>query len=305
MSSTTPSSRPRPARPGEIYLSGRQLAEGYLARPALTAERFVANPAGEPGSRLYRTGDLGRRRPDGAVEYLGRTDSQIKFRGHRVELGEIESALCTHPDVAQAAVVLTTADDGGQRLTAHVVDTGPGGASPAVLGEHLRELVPGHMVPSAWVFVDSFPLTANGKLDRAALRPPEPAAPPGGDTALAGCADVPASVAVLLDRLIKDVLGLDGHTPAGQGFVAMGGDSISAMRLVERARREGLRIDVADVLGAATAADLARAAATTGDEPAAGPSGGGSGLLSDLGRDEFDDIAANLHPVGRSVETPS
>lgn len=152
--------------PGELYLTGVQLARGYHARPALTAERFTADPYGPPGSRMYRTGDLVRRRADGVIEYLGRTDRQVKLRGNRIELGEIEAALVRLPEVAQAAV--TVRDDA---LVAYVVPSGD--ADVTGLRETLTDSLPSPMVPSAWVALDALPLTPSGKLDRAALPAPQ------------------------------------------------------------------------------------------------------------------------------------
>ncbi len=157
---------------GELYLAGVQLADGYLNRHALTSCRFVANPFGG-GQRMYRTGDLVRRRTDGQLEYLGRTDDQIKLRGVRIEPGEIEAVLGTHPAVSSARVVAR-----GDRLVAYCLATGE--LPAAALREHLAAALPAHMVPSAFVAVESFPLTPSGKLDRRAL--PSRSSPPLPDS---------------------------------------------------------------------------------------------------------------------------
>ncbi|WP_113705324.1 amino acid adenylation domain-containing protein, partial [Nonomuraea lactucae] len=155
--------------PGELHIGGVQLALGYHARPALTAERFLPDPYGSPGSRLYRTGDLARLRRDGAVEFLGRIDNQIKIRGQRVELGEIETVLREQPGVREALVVA-----GGDGLVAYVVTDVPD-ADPRTA---LKALLPDHMVPTAYVRLEALPLSPNGKVDRAALpAPPAPSAP--------------------------------------------------------------------------------------------------------------------------------
>ncbi|WP_033821700.1 amino acid adenylation domain-containing protein, partial [Kitasatospora sp. MBT63] len=156
--------------PGELLLGGDGLALGYLGRPALTADRFVPDPFGPPGSRLYRTGDLAAWDGEGALDYLGRLDQQVKIRGHRIEPGEIESALLEHPQVAEAAVTVHHGPDGEPRLAAHLV----GAADPAALREHLLRMLPAAMVPRHFTTLDRLPLTPNGKLDRRAL--PEPPA---------------------------------------------------------------------------------------------------------------------------------
>ena len=157
--------------PGEIYIGGHGLARGYLKRPELTTEKFVANPfSDEAGARMYRTGDRARYRNDGTIEHLGRLDSQVKIRGFRIELSEIESALAAHPDVGRAVAVAREEERGDRRLVGYVVPRN--GARPTDLLDFVRRWLPGYMVPSTIVFVEALPLTPSGKVDRRALPAP-------------------------------------------------------------------------------------------------------------------------------------
>ncbi|MFE9422583.1 amino acid adenylation domain-containing protein [Kitasatospora sp. NPDC006697] len=239
-----------PGVPGELHLAGAQLATGYHARPGLTAERFTADPYGPPGSRMYRTGDLVRWSAAGELEYLGRTDQQVKVRGFRIELGEVEAALTAHPGIERAAVALREDGAGGGRLVGYAVP-GDGGLPAAErLREFLGAMLPDHMVPSRFVALDELPLTPSGKLDRAAL----PA--PGRIEAAAGRA--PGSpLEAALCRLLAEVLGLP-EVGAEDDFFALGGHSLLGMRLLTRIRTElGADLPVRALFGAPTAAGLA------------------------------------------------
>ncbi|MEV3910320.1 amino acid adenylation domain-containing protein [Streptomyces canus] len=225
----------RPVPPGvtgEIYVSGPGLAPGYHARPELTAERFVEDPFGPPGTRMYRSGDLARRRADGILEYAGRADHQVKIRGFRIEPGEIQAVLADHADVASAAVVVRRTADGDPQLVAYAVPVEGHRPDPAELRAHLAERLPGHMVPAACVLIDALPLTANGKLDVRAL--PEP------DFTDAASGQRPTTPEQsLVCRLFAEVLRLpEGSVSVVGNFFDLGGHSLLAVRLLARLRAE-------------------------------------------------------------------
>ncbi|MGW2602150.1 amino acid adenylation domain-containing protein [Streptomyces klenkii] len=250
--------------PGELYLAGVQLARGYLNRPALTASRFVADPHSD-GARMYRTGDLVRRRADGAVEYLGRTDDQVKVRGFRIELGEIEAALTALPVLAQAAVLVRTTPAGAQHVVAYVVPAPGAAADPGALHDACAARLPEYMVPSAFVTLDALPLGVNGKLDRASLPDVLP------DTAAAAADRAPATPAeATLCALFAEVLELPG-AGVHDDFFRLGGDSIVSIRLVGAARAAGLALSPRDVFEARTPAALAERADRTPAADATGP----------------------------------
>ncbi|HEY2514272.1 MAG TPA: amino acid adenylation domain-containing protein, partial [Polyangiaceae bacterium] len=261
--------------PGELYIGGAGVARGYLHRPELTAERFIDSPySKEPGARLYRTGDLVRYRGDGVLEFLGRIDDQVKVRGHRVELGEIESALLTHPGVSQCAVSLRQDAPGDKRLVAYVVAS-PGGA-PLVgaLRDHLKTTLPDPMIPAVFVILDALPLTANGKIDRAALPAPEGLRPE------LQSAFAPPSNATeeTLALIWAEVLRLD-RVGIRDNFFEIGGDSILSIQVVNRARKAGLRLTPAQLFQSQTVAELARSAEVMGAPSAEeGPAQGEASL---------------------------
>ncbi|WP_031479622.1 non-ribosomal peptide synthetase [Streptomyces bicolor] len=238
--------RPVPAGVGELYVAGAGLAHGYLNRPGGTAERFVADPYGPPGTRMYRTGDLVRLLPDGDLEFAGRSDDQVKVRGFRIEPGEVEAALAGCPGVERAVVAARRGADGGRRLVAYVV-----GGDLDLVREHAARTLPAHLVPSAWARLDAVPLTAHGKVDRAALPGPEPEhrhrghgriARPGREQRL--CA------------LFGQVLGVDALDPDAD-FFAHGGHSLLALRLTARIEAElGTRLSPATLFEAPTPAAL-------------------------------------------------
>ncbi len=218
--------------PGELCIGGHCLARGYLARPDLTAERFMPDPFGDSGKgeRLYRTGDLARWQPDGNLEFLGRTDQQLKIRGFRVEPGEIESVLAAHPGVREAAVVARR-DPGSpaRRLVAYVVVPG-GDVSAAELRSQVRERLPEYMVPSAFHFLGALPLTPSGKVDRRALPELETVGEEGGS--VPPRTPLEAEIA----EIWRQVLGIE-RVGVTDGFFDLGGHSLLAVRLLARIRR--------------------------------------------------------------------
>jgi amino acid adenylation domain-containing protein/non-ribosomal peptide synthase protein (TIGR01720 family) len=253
----------RPVRigePGELYVAGIGVARGYLDQPGLTATRFVANPFGEAGSRMYRTGDVVRWNTDGNIEFVGRADHQVKVRGFRIEPGEIEAVLRSHPDVDEAVVVARTDKSGLKRLLAYVVQGSPRPTDPvdsgledaqtsAGLREWVAGLLPEHMVPSAFVTLDSFPLSPNGKLDRDAL--------PAPVVAVGEHVEPRTDTERTLARIWCDVLGL-AQVGVRDDFGSLGGDSILSSRVLSRIRTEmGIEFPARAVFDAHTVEALA------------------------------------------------
>ncbi|MBE3011111.1 amino acid adenylation domain-containing protein [Microbispora sp. NEAU-D428] len=260
--------RPVPAGvPGEIYLGGDRLARGYLNRPGLTADRFLPDPYGPPGSRMYRTGDLGRWSSSGDLEFLGRRDLQVKIRGYRVELGEVESVLADHPDVAQAVV-----EPRGEQLVAYLVPVpAAGNAENAVDGARpdsaavrawLADRLPAYMIPSRYAWLDELPLKSHGKVDRSRL--PEPEADVAAAEYVAPAPGAEEDVA----RVWAEVLEVE-RVGALDDFFALGGHSLLAMRVIARLRKAhpDRQITVLDVFKHRTVRELARLLTAEGDVP--------------------------------------
>lgn len=226
--------------PAELWIGGPSLARGYWRRPSLTAERFAPHPfSGQPGARLYRTGDLARYLPDGTLELLGRVDNQIKLRGFRIELAEIESVLRTHDGVAQAAVIVREDQPADGRLIAYVVAAPGASVTPTDLRRVLRAALPDHMVPSTVMLLPALPLTPNGKIDRRALPAPD-GVRPSDDAYVAPRTETERQVAAIW----CEVLGLT-QVGATDNFFELGGHSMLAVKVVSRlARRFDLDVPV-------------------------------------------------------------
>ena len=243
--------------PGEIHVGGAGVGRGYLNRPGLTAERFVADPyAQAAGACMYRTGDLGRHLADGRIEFLGRNDSQAKIRGYRIELGEIEAHLRHRPDIQDAAVVVREDSPNDRRLVAYYTPKtkGSGALDVQTLRAYLSERLPQYMLPGAFVQLETLPLTPNNKLDRKALPPPYGAAsvtsnyePP--------CGEIEGAVAQIWEQVLKlERVGRNDH------FFELGGHSLLAVSVVEQMRQKGLHAEVWNLFVAPTLTAFAASA---------------------------------------------
>jgi amino acid adenylation domain-containing protein/non-ribosomal peptide synthase protein (TIGR01720 family) len=276
--------------PGELYIGGVQLARGYHGRPGLTAEKFIPDPfSDEPGARLYRTGDLARYLPGGAIEFLGRTDYQVKVRGLRIEPGEIEAVLAEQPEVRDAVVLARGESGGEKRLVAYVARAQGQAVSQDDLRRRLRERLPEYMVPAAFVVLDELPLTPNGKVDRKALPEPEAARAESAQELVTARTPLEATLA----DIWKDVLGVE-EVGVDDNFFDLGGHSLKAMQVVTRLRSIlGVSLPLKDLMSAPTIAESARlleARGVAGEEAArlaaAGEGRGGGRVIPRRGAGE-------------------
>ncbi|PIB73331.1 non-ribosomal peptide synthetase, partial [Mycobacterium celatum] len=273
--------RPTPAGVvGELYVAGAGVSYGYVGRAGLTASRFVACPFGGAGMRMYRSGDVVRWRLDGQLEYLGRVDEQVKIRGYRIELGEIQAALADCDGVQQAVVIAREDRPGDKRLVGYVT----GHADPAELRTQLGERLPAYMVPAAVVVLDALPLTPNGKLDTRAL--------PAPDYTVGHYRAPGNAVEEVLAGIYAQVLGMK-RVGVDESFFDLGGDSISAMQVVARARAANLLCRPRDVFVEQSVARLARVVTSAGET---GPADEG------LGQVVATPIMRWLHSIDGAVE---
>jgi amino acid adenylation domain-containing protein/non-ribosomal peptide synthase protein (TIGR01720 family) len=239
--------------PGELYLGGPGVARGYVDRPALTAAAFLPNPFSEtPGARLYRTGDLVRWRAEGVLEYLGRVDDQVKIRGFRIEPAEVAAALKTHPDVADCVVIAVSSANERRRLAAYAVIMPQGTFSPTAFRRYLASRLPDYMIPSAFARLTHLPLNQNGKVDRAALPTPRESEEEEPQNEEAPRDERERAVA----RVLREVLQRE-HVGIRRNYFELGGDSITAIQIVGRLKREGWSIAVRDLFEHPTVEGLA------------------------------------------------
>ncbi|MFX0579443.1 amino acid adenylation domain-containing protein [Nocardia nepalensis] len=260
----------RPVPPGfrgELYVAGPGVTRGYLNRPALTAERFVADPFGPPGSRMYRTGDIASWRNDGDLDFHGRADDQLKLRGFRIEPREVAAVLEELPAVTRAVVGVREDGDGRARLVAWVVTADGSAPTREQFRDHAAHRLPQHMVPTEYVVVEALPVTPNGKLDLAALPAfAEPESPPPATAQLAPRTPAERALTAIFEELLDATdVGVDSN------FFALGGDSMLAITLIRRAREAGLALSPKDILANPTIGALAAVSTSLSSPPAQTP----------------------------------
>ena len=265
---------------GEAYIGGAGVARGYFRRPDLTAERFLPDPFGQDGGRLYRTGDLARLGLDRQLDFVGRADQQIKVRGYRIEMGEIETSLLAMPEVGDCAVMMREDHPGDKRLVAYVVAR-KGDLDRELLRTKLRRVLPDYMVPSIWVIIENLPKTSNGKLDRARLPAPDRIGAKGGNL-IAPRNDIEATLLEIWQQLLRtDQISIEDN------FFELGGDSILSIQMVGRARQRGLAVTARQLFEHQTIAALASVAVTPAPAEYM-PASGGDIPLTPIQRWFFD-----------------
>jgi amino acid adenylation domain-containing protein/non-ribosomal peptide synthase protein (TIGR01720 family) len=282
--------------PGELFIGGNGLARGYLNRPELSAESFLPNPfARQPGQRLYRTGDRVRYRGDGALEFLGRRDGQVKVRGFRVELGEIEAVLGRHPAVRERVVIVRDDQPGDKRVVAYWVAEAGRAASAGELRAYLQDRLPSYMVPSAFVTLPALPLSPNGKVDRRAL--PPPAASGDGSASY----EAPRTESErMVAEIWKQVLRRE-RVGVHDNFFDLGGDSILSIQIIARARGAGLSLTPKQLFQHQTVAELAAVAGPTGEIDAEQGRVAGASPLTPIQRWFFEQELAEPHHYNQAA----
>jgi amino acid adenylation domain-containing protein len=275
--------------PGELFVGGPGVTRGYLGRAELTAQRFVPDPFGPPGSRLYRSGDKARVLPNGDVGFLGRFDHQVKIRGFRIELGEVELCLSGNPEVENAVVTVHEPAPGDRRLVAYLQPKDGAGITPGDVRAYAVQRLPGYMVPAIFILVPKFPLTVNGKVDRRALPNPD-SAQQDERAYVAPRTNTERAVA----EVWSEILGV-ARVSVHDNFFSLGGDSIMAIRLVGALRTAGYQLGVQDLFRHQTIAELAKE--TTGGSATAESTVEPFELLDERDRTRLPDGLADAYPM--------
>ena len=299
---------------GELYIGGDFVARGYLHRPDLTAERFIPDPFAPPTSdptqspRLYRTGDWARYLPDGAIEYLGRMDDQVKIHGFLIELGEVEAQIKQHPAVETSLVIAQVEETGEKRLVAYVVPKRQGSEplalSAATIRDYLKQKLPSHMIPAAFVILAALPLSAHGKVDRLALPLPDEMSTAHRSTFVPPQTPTEQTLATIWAQVLRlPQVGRDDN------FFEIGGDSIISLQVVSRAQAAGIQLTYRQIFEAQTIAALAQTVAAAAPKPHAAPAAAelvtGTVPLTPIQRRFFAQPHHNLHHVNQSVLLPT
>jgi acyl carrier protein len=283
---------------GEICVGGEGLACGYLNSAKLTAEKFVAHPfSRHGGARLFRTGDIGRYLPDGNIEYHGRRDHQVKVRGFRIEMGEIEACLASHPQVHQVVVIASNSELGDQQLVAYIISTGEA-PTDNELRAHLRRKLPDYMIPAAFVLLESLPLTSSGKVNRLALPQPSRAQLATGEDFVAPRTDIERELAnIWAEVLRRESVGVKHN------FFEIGGHSLLATQVISRIRKHfKLELPLRSIFESPTVATLATALVELQQKttPAAVPPirrrRSSSAKIEQLSSEEVDSLVSKVLP---------